>query len=129
MIGPLLPCKDLTNWRWLSCSPPRLTLHKELQPYTNFSSSPLSLDMSLLTRETPLLPEQEKPLVLSPSTQYKNPDPYATFPKTASPGRDSSESEVYTISSKTTVPPRHSRRTVVLCFDGTGMFFQLTFFS
>ncbi|PPR06254.1 hypothetical protein CVT24_000926 [Panaeolus cyanescens] len=45
-------------------------------------------------------------------------DPYAGFEKTLSPFSDSSSDD--TRSPEATIPPNHSHRTLILCFDGTG---------
>ncbi|KAF9055647.1 hypothetical protein BJ165DRAFT_1412195 [Panaeolus papilionaceus] len=45
-------------------------------------------------------------------------DPYANFEKTLSPFSDSSSDD--TRAPEATIPPNHSHRTLVLCFDGTG---------
>jgi hypothetical protein len=59
-----------------------------------------------------------------PSTNHKNltidsiaSDLYPGFIKTTSPGQDS---DSYSFSDDEIIPPTHKRRTLVLCFDGTG---------
>lgn len=44
-------------------------------------------------------------------------DPYLVFPKVTSPGGESQTSRLH----EAFLPPSHSNRTLVLCFDGTGL--------
>ena len=57
-------------------------------------------------------------------------DEYPGFPKVASPGiissrEDSTSSHFEDL--EPTIPPTHKHRTVILCFDGTGMLWRLRF--
>jgi len=61
----------------------------------------------------------EKTLTLDSSISQ---DHYPGFPKTFSPGGNTSDE------SGPTVPPNHEHRTLVLCFDGTGMWIFIVIF-
>ncbi|KAF8167168.1 hypothetical protein B0H34DRAFT_791932 [Crassisporium funariophilum] len=63
----------------------------------------------------------EKSLTIdSHFTRTPSQDQYPGFPKMASPTSPSGDGSSSEYSSEPTIPPNHSHRTLVLCFDGTG---------